>query len=258
MQNHTAGMPHEREAVRAADTAWHESLEKSVASMGNIGFCRLPSFSPDGKRLAFISDLSGIPQVWTVATAGGWPDLVTVMDEPVDHVSWSPEGSQLAFSTVPGSGLNKQIYLVRPDGSDVRRITDGGAENNFMGVWTPDGRALTLASTRRTLAVDADAYLADADTGELQLVIQNRGLGGFIDVSHDGRCALLYRLMNRGSDDLFLVDLSTRQEVLLTPHEGPGSFYGKFAPNAQVIYLRSDKDRDRAAFARIKLREGTQ
>jgi Tol biopolymer transport system component len=42
-----------------------------VALMARIGRCGSPSFSPDGARLAFVSDLTGTPQVWTVAAAGG-------------------------------------------------------------------------------------------------------------------------------------------------------------------------------------------
>ena len=47
-----------------------EGLERSVALLARIGRCGSPSFSPDGARLAFVSDLTGTPQVWTVAAGG--------------------------------------------------------------------------------------------------------------------------------------------------------------------------------------------
>ncbi len=43
-----------------------------VARMAKIGSCSSPSFSPDGRRIAFVSGLSGLPQVWVVAAEGGW------------------------------------------------------------------------------------------------------------------------------------------------------------------------------------------
>jgi Tol biopolymer transport system component len=73
--------------------AAEESLETAVARMARIGSCRSPSFAPDGRRLAFVSDLSGVPQVWTVATEGGWPEQVTALDDQVLGVAWSPDGA---------------------------------------------------------------------------------------------------------------------------------------------------------------------
>jgi hypothetical protein len=65
----------------ARDTAAPDVLEASVAAMGRVGVCMPPSFSPDGGRIAFVSNLSGLPQVWTVDANGGWPELVTALDD---------------------------------------------------------------------------------------------------------------------------------------------------------------------------------
>src|SRR5574341_673142 len=231
----------------------HNELEASVALMAKIRTCFSPSFSPDGKRLAFVSDLNGIPQVWTVATEGGWPELVTAFDDPVGSVTWSPDGAWLAFSLAPGGGLNTQIYLVRPDGSDLRRLTDGGQEHNFLGDWTYEGRAITLSSNRRDPA-STDSYLFDIASGKMQFVAENKGVGGITEVSRDGKYAVLSRLINRGDNDLFLVNLANSQEMRMTPHAGPGSFgIGAFSPDGQTIYLSSNKDRDLIAFGRVKL-----
>jgi dipeptidyl aminopeptidase/acylaminoacyl peptidase len=148
--------------------------------------------------------------------------------------------------------MNQQVYLVRPDGSGARRLTDGGKETNQLGVWTKDGRLLSLGSNRRDGAA-IDAYLYDVDSGQLRLAAQNRGIGGFSDVSRDRKSAILNRLVNRGDNNLYLVDLATAKETLLTPHEGPGSFRGIFSRDGRTVYLSSNKGRDREVFARTKL-----
>lgn len=227
-------------------------LESLVSRMTGIASCRSPDFSPDARRVVYVSDAGGLPQVWMVQAEGSAPVAVTNLADPVEKVMWSPDGEWLALSVSPGGGMNKQIYIVRPDGTDLRRLTDGGAENNFLGVWTPDGRGLTMSSNRRKSAA-GDAYIVDVATGRQRLVTKNRGLGGFIDVTRDGKCALLYRLVNRGNDNLFLVDLADAREVLLTPHEGPGTFNGKFSADGRTVYLQSNKDRDRMAFARVEI-----
>src|SRR5947209_6660454 len=94
----------------AAEAKPPDDLERTVALMAKIGRCFGPSFSPDGTRIAFVSDLSGTPQAWIVPTTGGWPELITAFDDPVQDVSWSPDGSWLAVSVAPGGGMNAQIY----------------------------------------------------------------------------------------------------------------------------------------------------
>lgn len=254
-----------RIGVRAAWTAWlmllvvmgtsgaASELEDSVARMAKIRACWSPSFSPDGSRIAFVSDLNGVPQIWTVGSEGGWPRLVTALDDQVQSVRWSPDGQWLAFSLAPGGGMNRQVYLVRPDGTDMRRLTDGGKDNNWLGGWSHDGDRLTIASNRKG-PKSMDAYAYDMTAGALQLVAENPGIGVVAGLSRDGKRAVLWRMESRSSDNLFMRDLTTGEEHLLTPHEGPGSFDGGvFSPDGSVIYLASNQGRDRAAFARVRV-----
>jgi dipeptidyl aminopeptidase/acylaminoacyl peptidase len=227
-------------------------LRAAVASMSKIGACSAPSFSPDGNRLAFLCNLTGLPQVWTVPTTGGWPTQVTSLDDPVAGVHWSPDGSTLAISVAPGGGMNQQVYLVHPDGSGLVRLTDGGKDNNWLGGWSHDGKQLLLASNRAS-AAGMDAYTCTPD-GRFQLVAKNAGVGFLTRLSRDGKRAVLYRMQSRGDNNLFLLDLQKGSETLLTKHAGTGEFTGGvFSPEGNAIYLASDLNRDLAGFARIKL-----
>ena len=241
-------------AVSVARSAEMDELERTVSLMARIGFATSPSFSPDGRRIAFVSNLSGLPQVWTVDAAGGYPQAVTALDDSVGFVEWSPDGGWLAFTVAPGGGMNEQVYLVRPDGTGLKRLTDGGKKTNRLGRWSHDGVLLTLGSNRRSGAA-IDSYVYDVGTGTSRLVTQNRGIGGFSDLTRDKKRALLNRLVARGDNNLYLVDAATGKETLLTPHEGPGSFFGRFAPDGRAVYLAGDKDRDLPAFMRLSLSE---
>ena len=110
-----------------------DSIETAVGMMAKIGSCWSPSFSPDGKTLAFISNMNGLPQIWKVSIEGGWPTLITSTDDPIGSVEWSPNGDWLSFSMAPGGGMNQQIYIIRPDGSDLKLLTDGGDKTNRLG-----------------------------------------------------------------------------------------------------------------------------
>jgi dipeptidyl aminopeptidase/acylaminoacyl peptidase len=229
-----------------------DDLEESVGLMAKVGWCGSPSFSPDGKRIAFISNMSGSPQIWMVPTEGGWPTQLTALDDPVGTVSWSPDGEWLAFSVAPGGGMNVQVYLMKPDGADMRRITAGGKETNGISVWSDDGRWLGWTSNDRSPR-SMSAYAYDMTTHESILIADLEGVGRIADFNRPRTHAVLARLRSRGSNDLFVRDLSTGKEVLLTPHEGPGTFYlGRFSPDGGTIYLASNRDRDMIAFAQVK------
>ena len=238
--------------VTADSLATTDELTKVVTLMARIGRCGSPTFSPDGKALAFVCDISGAPQVWSGPTEGGWPTLVTALDDPVNSVEWSPSGDWLAIAVAPGGGMNSQIYLVHPDGTGLKRYTRGGKDNNWLASWTHDGSAVMMSSNVRDDAA-MDSYLLTVPDGKMEMVAQNPGIGSFEDVSRDNRLALVSRTKSRGSNDVYLIDLSSKKEVNLTAHDGPGQFAGRFSRDAKTIYLASNKDRDLESFAKERI-----
>lgn len=223
--------------------------------MARVSTSFSPSLSPNGKEVAFVSNRSGVPQVWITRTDGaGEPRRVGSFDDPVTDLEWSPGGQWLALSIAPGGGLNEQIYLLHPDGSGLKRITEGGQENNQLAGWS--GKLVRFSSSRKDPG-SLDAYLYDSDSGETRFVAANPGFGALTDVSNDGKRAVVSRIRSRGDNNLFLIDLATGKEELLTPHDPPGSFDGgKFSADGTSVYLTSDKDADKAYFAKVRIDAG--
>ncbi len=242
---------HHDAAAPAAAAAPADDLEAVVARMAKIGSAYSPSFSPDGKQVAFVTDITGIPQIWIVPVDGGFPQRVTSLPDQIDSVTWAPQGDWLAFSLAPGGGMNQQVYLIRSDGTGLRRLTAGGKDNNWLGDWSPDGSWLTLASNKDDPRA-MDAFVWERERNALRRIAKNTGIGQITDVSDDNARAVLYRMKSRSDSNLFLVDVQGGGEALLTPHEPPGSFGGGlFAPDGKTIYLVSNRDSDLAAFGRV-------
>lgn len=236
-----------------AQTPPPDELEQTVALMAKVGACWSPSFSPDGTKIAFISNMSGVPQVYVIPAAGGFPQQVTALDDAVDGVMWSPAGDLLAIAVAPGGGLNTQVFVLKSDGSGMRRLTDGGKENNYYDRWSADGKTLAISSSRRDPAA-TDCYFFDLASSKMRMVAENKGVGGVQDISRDNRFAIINRVMSRGDNNLYLVEVATGREALLTAHDPPGSFgSARFAPDGRTIYFTSNKGRDRTAFVRVRL-----
>ena len=236
-----------------ANSTSTELIER-VSRMARIGSVSAPTFSPDGRRLSVISNVSGLPQVFTVPFEGGWPRMLTEGTDPVVSAIWSPAAGSdwLAITIAPAGGLNTQVYVVRSDGTGLRRLTDGGQDNNAFNAWSDDGTKIYIDSNRRDPA-SRDVFVVDVASGKIDLVAKNPGVGSITSVTANGRFALLMRLQSRGNNNLHLLDLANGQDTLLTPHDGLALYSGEISKDGRAIYVGTNEGRDLMAFGRIPL-----
>ena len=134
------------------------------------GLAQTPRWSPDGARLVFSRrSMSSEPgsrwtsaAVFTVGVDGTDLRRVTPEGMYATDASWSPDGSTIVFTDVQMvydkenddvTSAGQDIYTIRADGTDLRRLTDDGA--SFAPRWTADGR-LTFFRGDANWIMDAD------------------------------------------------------------------------------------------------------
>jgi Tol biopolymer transport system component len=105
-----------------------------------------PDYSPDGTRLAFASTRSGVEEIWVANADGSNPMQMTSMGGPqCSNPRWSIDGRTILFNARREG--SSDLYLLRPDDGDLRRITDDPAEE-IEPRWSRDGRTIYFGSNR--------------------------------------------------------------------------------------------------------------
>jgi alpha-beta hydrolase superfamily lysophospholipase len=212
-----------------------------------------PSLSPDGSRVAFVSDRSGEPQVWLRALAGGPLVPVPLAGGRVTAVSWSPTGAWLACAVAPPGGSRHEVWVVRPEGEDARLVAGrpgtavlaGGRSHS----WTAGGQLVLTETTR----AGSQVLRVRPETGE-RTVLHEGLLVTALDTSADGQ-AVLVRRGPRGARELLLVDGSGAHLVLARAGTG-SSESGCLSPDGRVVLARTDALSELAELVVGELRVG--
>ncbi|MFW3172031.1 S9 family peptidase [Geodermatophilus sp. CPCC 206100] len=195
--------------------------EELVDAWGSWG----PNMTPDATQVAFISDRSGTPQVWIqdVVLDGPPPPArsIRLSDDPVVSVRWAADSRWLACEVATDGGVRTAVWVVRPDGSDARRIAGGPDEHAELGPWTRSGHRFVVTIPGATLGAPTLAYLADPATGRLDPLAEG-DLIHVLDISLEERF-IVVRDGERGQQYVSVVDRLTDEDFSALPQGATGS-----------------------------------
>ncbi|HAY22277.1 MAG TPA: hypothetical protein DCY27_08940 [Desulfobacterales bacterium] len=104
-----------------------------------------PTWAPDGRRLAFVSDRDGNREIYAMKADGSEQVNLTRHGAEDMTPAWSPDGENIAFASYRDG--NWEIYVMKADGSNIRRLTrSAGAD--YSPTWSPDGKWIAFSSNR--------------------------------------------------------------------------------------------------------------
>ncbi|HET6204943.1 MAG TPA: S9 family peptidase [Planctomycetota bacterium] len=224
------------------------SEKADITRFLNVRTAGSPSLSPDGRRLSFLTGVTGQAQVWVVDAAGGWPDQLT-FGEPITFHAWSPAGDWIAYGVDRGGNERPGFYLISPDGKKERELLAPSEAFRVPGGFSPDGARIAYATTERN-GVDFDIHVLEVATGRDRKA--HEGKGGLYVASWrpDGGALLLTETRGEDAEDVHLLDVSTgKVETLLKPEIAARYSGLVWKKDGSGFYLATNQDREFSALA---------
>ncbi|HEX6941456.1 MAG TPA: Ig-like domain-containing protein [Gemmatimonadaceae bacterium] len=151
---------------------------------------RAPSWSPDGRRLVFVSGRPSDSHIVVMDLGTGATSRVSQRAGHYSTPRWSPAGTRLAFTDT--RNWNSEIYVVNVDGSSLTPVAHHPA-HDYSPSWSPDGKLIAFDSERESFdghqGYASDIFTVDMTTGALErLTITRTGdWAGNATWSPDGR-----------------------------------------------------------------------
>ncbi|OIP10909.1 MAG: Tol-Pal system beta propeller repeat protein TolB [Betaproteobacteria bacterium CG2_30_68_42] len=190
-----------------------------------------PAWSPDGRRLAYVSFEAKKPVVYVHTLATGRRHVVANFKGSNSAPAWSPDGSRLAVVLTKDGG--SQLYLVNADGSGVRRLASSAGIDTEP-FFSLDGQSIYFTSDR---GGSPQIYRIPAGGGETQRITFEGSYNVSPRISADGK-SMAFISRSGGRFQLAVMDLATRQTHVLTDSAKDES--PSFAPNGRIILYATE------------------
>ena len=197
-----------------------------------------PAWSPDGKKIAYVSFESGNSHIYVQDLTTGARQLVEAHSKGINSApAFSPDGSKLAVSlSFVG---NPQIFVTDLSGHSETQITRGGLSINTEPVWAPDGQSVYFTSDR---SGKPQIYQVSAGGGEAQRISFQGQYNAKPSISYDSKQIA----MVQGNGNVYriaIMDRSLGGQVRFVS-QGPIDDSASFAPNASMLlYAATDGSR---------------
>ena len=178
------------------------------------------TWSPDGKSVAFVSNMSGRNNIWTVPSEGGWPTQLTVSDERQTQPTWSPDGKWIAYMSDYDGDEQWDIFLVSPKTGQVVNLTNTREIAEEDPTWSHDGRYLAyIVKPKASSVFEIDVYdTLMRDVKHVTTGTPKDRMNYSPIWSADGKFIVYTQEQAKGTDsNIFIAEVASVESALLTP-----------------------------------------
>jgi dipeptidyl aminopeptidase/acylaminoacyl peptidase len=204
------------------------------------------AWSPDGKQVVFVSNISSRNNLWLVPAEGGWPTQLTVSNQRQTNPMWSPNGRWIAYTSDYDGNEQWDIFLVSPRNGQVMNLTNTREISEENPAWSPDSLRLAY-SVKPKDGANYEIETIEWTTKKITHVTSNtdKEWSNVSPIwSRDGKWIVFTQAHAAGKNaNVFIADASTGHATNLTPHEGE-RLYGAndISPDGKTILITSNAE----------------
>jgi TolB protein len=161
-------------------------------------------------------------------------------------VEWSPDGKSLTFTAMRDMNqkdrpMRAEIFIVRTDGSDIRKITNGEL-NGFYSSW---GKGRIVFGGGKPGSRDSEVYIANADGSNLtQVTKAGTGRNSTPAISPDGKRIVFISNRDGGKHQIYIMNADGSAQTRLTKDDTTAFYNPVFSPDGKrIVYYAEKGDR---------------
>jgi len=196
-----------------------------------------PTWSPDGKRIAFHSTRDGDYEVFVMNADGSGVTQLTDNASADMVPAWSPDGKKLVFASDRDGDL--EVFIMNADGTGVSQVTHNTCLE-YNPAWSPGGKRIAF---RRDCDGDWEIYVMGVDGTAVTQLTDNTTLDDSPAWSPDGK-RMAFASDRDGDWEIYVMNVDGTAVTQLTNNIGAADFIPAWSPDGKRLAFTSNRDGD--------------
>ena len=215
------------------------STVPDIDTFMRIGYAKWPALAEATGALYFVSELSGVSQLYRILE-DGWPYQLTVIDDGISFYALSYAGDKAIIGSSIGGSEDDQLYLLDTRSGNIEKITDNPQIDHGSIYWKKDGSGFYFRANLDN-PKDFKIYYHDLISGQNRKIFDLPGTNSIADLSADEKYMMVDHIRTNVSNELYWLDLQNGKFDKITPDSGEVQYdYPYIMADNEIVYLTAD------------------